>query len=740
MKKLIIFILFSVFAFGSQSYKDIKFTGLTQISNEIALEITKFKKDKPYTEELINKSIKKFYKFNYFTDITVTSKDHILSFNFTEKPFIANLSMSGYKTRDDDLKMLFEQMNIKKGNMYSKKKIKTAKKLLLDALKNDGYVHSVVEVEVKKINKSSVSVKFLVNKGDEIIIKKFTYNGAKKLSKDTIEENTVNKQIEPFSWWFGQNDGVMNFDQLEYDGLRIREAYLENGFLDAKVDKPFSLIDFNTNTATIDINIKEGKQYKVNNIVIYVDPKTVDVKKIYPKLRSKKGKIFNIKKLRKDIAYIKEQVANKGYAFAKVKYDVRKDIKKGTADLIFNVTKGDKVYINDVIISGNTRTLDRVIRRNVYLAPGDLFNLTDFKDSRKALKRTGFFESVSIKQQRISKTKMDLLVDVKEGPTGNLVLGGGYGSYDGWMINASINDRNIFGSGLNLGFSIDHSSKTNTLNLSLKNPAIRDSIYNGSINIYNKESTITAVDDTDLNGDEVTTTNGGSIGVGRSFGRHIRSGILYSLDNVDVDYELTNTEDVKYTTSAITPYISYNNTDDYFIPRTGHIASTSLKIAGIGGDAKYKQSSTSYKYFYSLEDLTDKDWILRYKTNVSLMQDDGYIPAGITYYLGGVGTVRGYESYAFQPDDDDHPFKRRWTNSVELSFPLIPKAKMRWALFYDYGMIGENKFDDIVKAGKGVVISWYSPVGPIQFIFSRAVDAGPNDNTSSFEFSLGSKF
>ena len=740
-KKIILsLLLFTSFVSANTVYKSIKFENLTQISQKVALEVSGFKENTQFTDKQLNKAIKKFYDFNYFQDIKVISQDNGLIFYFVEKPFIVSLEMEGYKTREDDLEVLYDSINIRKGNMYSEKKLAIVKKNLLKELEREGYINSVVEIEVEKINDSSVAIKFFVNKGEEIIITKVNYYGAKELTKIDFEDSTSNKEVENFSWWFGQNDGEMSFEQLEYDGLRIKEVYLEHGFLDVTVSEPFSKIDFNTNTAQIEINIDEGSQYKVNNIVIYLDEDIKNPDKIYPELKSKKNKIFNIKKLRQDVNYIKIQVANKGYAFAQVNYDIRKDIKNETVDLVYSVVPGDKVYINDVIISGNNRTLDRVIRRNIYLAPEDLFSLTDFKDSINALKRTGFFDVVNIKKQRISKTKLNLLVTVTEAPTGNLIFGGGYGSYDGWMINASVNDKNIFGSGLNLGFSIDHSNKKDTASLSLSNPAINDSIYNGSISLYKKESTITNNDINTTLGDKKTSTTGASAGFGRSIGRHTRIGATYSIEKEDTRYELSNTSNQTYTTNSITPYISFNNTDDYYIPRDGIITGSSLKMAGLGGDAKYMLSSTYFKYFYSLEDMTDMDLILRYKTSLKVLRDTGEIPEGTSFYLGGPSSLRGYSSYAFQPNDSTHPFKKYFTNTAELSFPLFPSAKMRWALFYDYGMIGEDSFTAIKKSGRGVVVSWYSPVGPLQFIFSRAIDPAPNDNTSNFEFSLGSKF
>ncbi len=735
-KKIIYIALFTPLLLLATNFQNIKFEGLSKISDEVALEIAKFTPNEVYTDQNINNSIKEFYKFGYFKDISVKSEDNTLIFTFKEKPYIANLEMVGYKTREDDLELIFSDMNMKKGNMYSVKRIEFAKERLLSMLGQEGYINSVVEVEIKNINENSVSVKFVVNKGAEVIIQKVNYKGSKYLDIDAFEDVTANKEADCcFTWWFGRNDGKMSFEQLEYDGMRIKEAYLEKGFLDAKLEQPFSRVDFNTNTAEIDIKIKEGKQYRINDIIIYVDEDIVKVADIYPELKLQKTKVFNVKKLRKDIEYIKTQVANKGYAFTKVKYDLRKDIKKATADLIYNVQLGDKVYINDIIISGNIRTLDRVIRRNIYLAPGDLYSLTDFQDSKNNLNRTGFFEEVKIEEQRISKNKMNLLVNVKEAPTGNLVFGGGYGSYDGFMLNASVSDKNIFGSGMKLGLSLDWSKKTQNYSASLSNPALWDSKYSGSASVYKTDSKITYTDD-ELN----KNTVGFSLGVGKKFTRHSFIGTIYSYDKTKEIYDINSSLNNNYVVSAVTPYINFNNTDSYFVPRKGIIASTSLQIAGLGGDGKYLKSSSYFKYFKDLENYLDYDAIFRYKASLKLLEDTGYIPPGSSFYLGGTDSIRGYKTFAFGPAAGAKPYDRMFANSVELSFPLIAKSKMRWGVFLDSGMIGEGKFTTIKRSGTGALIEWISPVGPLQFIFSKPLDDKPGDATSTFEFSLGSKF
>lgn len=738
MKKFITYISLSALAYAN-TYDSIEFKNLTQISQEMALETLGVKKNQNISEALINDALKKFYSYNYFDDISVEVIENKLIFNFKEKPFIAKLDMSGYKTRDDELDLLFSTMGLKKGTMYTPRKIEKAKQILLSNLEKEGYINSVIEVDTENINEQSMAVKFNVNKGDQITITKIDYIGAKNLDVGDFEGVIANKETDCcFTWFFGRNDGEMSLEQLDYDSLRIKDLYMQNGYLDAKVSKGFSKIDFNNNTAQIQYVIVEGKQYKVNDTLIYVDETVANAEEIKQNLKLEKEDIFNINHLRKDQEYIKTQIADKGYAFAQVDFDLRKNEENSSVDIIYNVIPGDKVYINDVIISGNSRTLDRVVRRSVYLAPSDLFSLTDYKDSINALRRTGYFENVTIEQKRISSDKMDLLVKVTEAPTGNLVLGGGYGSYDGWMLNASISDKNIFGSGLNLGFSIDYSSKRNNYTVNLTNPMLNDGIYSGTVSLYRNETTITSTDT--VYGDKDTFETGFGVGIGRGIGRHTRVGANYAYDDIQVKYSIGTIYDNQYVTSSITPYINFNNTDDYFIPRSGMMAGTSLKYAGVGGDAKYMLSSTYFKYFYSLENLTDYDIIFRYKNSLKLLEDSGKIPDGTTFYLGGPTSLRGYNSYAFQPDDSAHPYTRYFTNTLELSFPLIPSAKMRWALFYDYGMIGETSFSQIQRAGQGALIAWYSPVGPLQFIFSQAVNPEPGDETTSFEFSLGTKF
>ena len=739
----------------AEQITSIEYINLTKISPSIANETLDLRVGQELNIEKINSAIKEFYKFNYFDDISVSNENGKLQFLFKEKASIVNVDIVGYKQRDSDIDTLKKQIGIKRGNMYSSKKVKQAKEALLKELEREGYINSVVEVEIENINENAVSVTFNVNKGDEIIIKKVNYFGAKNLEEDDFEDVTANKEEEFASWFLTQNDGELKADQLQYDGKRIKEIYLENGYLDAKIENPFLEVDFSSNQADLDFYIEEGIQYNTNTITIYLNSEIIDPKDIYPELKLKKQRVFNVKKLRKDADYIKTLVSDLGYAFAQVNYDIKKDEKNGTADIIFNVVPGEKVYINDVKISGNTRTLDRVIRRNVYLAPGDLFNLTDYKDSISKLKRSGFFDNVTLEQKRVSETKMDLIVKVSETATGNIIIGGGYGSYDKLMISGSINEKNLFGSGISGSISADLSAHTSDFSLKFANPAIRDSKYHGDIDIH---SDSTEIDNSVFDSEKDTV--GFSIGVGREIIRNLNAGLRYRFDMIDETYTYDSTYtdstdtanyinpsdrfvDSDYITSSLTPYINFDNTNDYYFPTSGYKAGSSLEFAGVGGDSKYLKSSSYFKYFYSLEDQFDLDWVLRYKVQAKFLVDNGLIKQGDSLYLGGTKSLRGFKSYAFPTNETGivhEPYKAMAATSIEASFPLIPKSKMRWGLFYDYGMIGEDDLNDIQRSSAGALFEWISPFGPLQLIFAQPLDDEPTDETSSFEFSLGSTF
>ena len=735
----------------AQNITSIQYTGLLHLSEDMAGEISGIHVGDSFDIMKVDESIKKFYSQGYFSDIVVsTTPDGGLVYEFKEKSVISKLQINGYSS-DDEQEELFISIGLRKGDLYDARKIEKAKKKLIKRIEAEGYYDTVVEIDVEP-KEDSISLVFEVNKGEKIYIDKIDFAGANKVDSDDLEASLANKERDFMGWFPGLNDGAAHLDQLMYDGHRAKDAYMQRGYLDATVSEPLMRIDSGSYKADVSYQIEEGEQYTISTISLLGDTKSLDVNEIKGDLNALEGKVFNITKVRKDQTYIQEQIANLGYAYARVSIDFKKNKEDHTVALQYSINPGNKVYIQDVIISGNHTTKDRVVRRDIYLAPGDLFSMTDLKDSKSALGRRGFFESVNIEQERVDDTHVNLLVKVKETATGSIQAGGGYGSYQGAMVSASYSERNVLGSGINTSLSFDISKISVNYSLSVNNPRVWDSEYSFGFSLYQSEF-------------EYVTYDQKSIGAGLNFGKQLTRNLYGSLsygysknkstlvDNSNsltatstYNYGLFSPEDSNYEKSIFTLGLNYDSTDDFYVPRKGFVAGGSLGYAGVGGDQKYLEGQFKFGAYYGLEDILDYDLILRYKLRGTVLKDQGQIAKPEKLYMGGIGSVRGFEPYTIAPHTDSNGTrsftggKIRLTNTVEASIPLSKAAKMRLAFFYDYGMIGDSKLNEITKEGYGVALEWFSPMGPINLVFAKARNPDSLDRTASFEFTMGQKF
>lgn len=734
----------------AQNITSIQYNGLLHISKEVAAEISGINVGDSFDINKIDESLKNFYRQGYFSDIVVSrTADGGLLYEFKEKSVISKLDMNGYSSSDEQ-EALFAEIGLRKGDLYDAIKIQTAKKNLIKKIEAEGYYDTVVEINVEP-KEESIALTFDVNKGEKIYIENIDFSGAKNIDTDDLEAALANQEEDFMGWLPGLHSGVAHMDQLSYDGFRAKDVYMQHGYLDATVSDPIMRVDSGSYKADLTYQISEGKQYRINSIKIMGAVDGLDLEEIRSEFSAIKGKIFNINKLRKDMAYLKEQVANLGYANARVNPSFHKNKNNQTVDVQYTIIAGHKVTINDVIISGNHTTRDRVIRRDVYLAPGDQFSLTDLKDSKSALGRRGYFEKVDIEQQRVDDTHTNLLVKVKETATGSIQAGGGYGSFQGPMVSASLSDRNIMGSGINAAISFDISKISVNYSLSFNNPRVWDSDYSLGVNVYQSEYEYLTYKQKSI---------GGGVNIGKQITRNLYGslGYSYSKNDTDVDenatlqtYSIFAQEDLNYAKSTFSIGLNYDSTDDFYIPREGIILGGSLGYSGVGGDEKFLETSAKFGAYYGLEDIIDYDLILRYKLRAAVLQDKGHIDIPEKLFMGGIGSVRGFEPYSIAPSEDSVDANGTATrkylggmksmiNTVEASIPLSKAAKMRLAFFYDYGIMGEDKIDEITKEGYGVTLEWFSPMGPINLVFAKARNPEDLDRTASFEFTMGRKF
>jgi outer membrane protein insertion porin family len=718
--------------------ESIKFNGLIYLSPETAMDMIALHPGDEMNIDKIDEAVRILFRQQYFEDIVIEEDNGALIFNLKEKPVIAKVDILGVGDNDKDSINSFT--NVKKGEIYDYSKIEFSKEQIKKFYEIQGSFDTVVEVNTSKLNEQSIEVNFQINRGENIIIKSVDVYGSHELKYRNFEPSLSNKEREFMGWMWGRNDGKVNLMELDNDSNKIRDIYYKYGFLDANVSEPYLRVYFDNYNAKLEYKVEEGDKYKVGNTTIEIPDGFIDIEKVKKSFALQRKDTFDITKLRKDAKALEDMIADQGYAYAKVYPDVKKDTETRVVDLIYTVIPSDKVYIRDVRIMGNTMTLDRIIRRDVFLAPKDLYNRTDLTESRNALRRTSYFEDVTIKEERVSKDEIDLVVDVKERQTGAIGGGIGYGSSDGFLINGYISETNLLGSGVSASVNVERSDRELSGSVSMTNPRIFDSVYSLGGSVYRRDYDF-------YDYDELTT--GAYVSLGRRLGRHVSVAARYTYEESKLS-DISKTYD-KYDRSglleesiksAVTPSISFNNTDDYYLPRQGLITSTSLELAGVGGDQKFLKSTTKFATFYGLEDMIGYDLILRYKAQFGWIKENGYLPYNEKLYLGGTSSLRGFESNSIAPKNANGALtggKMSFYNSVEMSFPIVERIKMRGTLFFDYGMIGESSFEE-KRASTGAAIEWISPMGPIQFIFARPIKKEDGDRTSSFEFTMGRTF
>lgn len=750
MNKLPLLFALSVICAGADQIKSISYDGLIHISASTATEISGLRVGAEITDISINRAITNLYKQGYFKDIFIDEQDGNLRIHLKEKPTIAKIDIEGVVTNDK--KAIDGILGIKKGQMYDERGLNLAKERIRQFYQVKGYFDTVVDENTTFLNdaNSSVQVNLLVNRGENITIQKVNLIGAKVKDYGDIEPAVANKEREFMGWMWGRNGGEVKIYELPGDSEKIREEYLKDGYLDANVSNAFLNTYFDNYTANLNYYIEEGEPYKVSSISIEA-PSELELNsdEIIDDLKLQKGDTLNSEWLKRDISKIENIVADKGYAYVRVDPQTQKHDAEHTVDITYQINPNDKVYIRNVTISGNDKTVDRVIRRELYLTEGNLYNRSDLTDSKNALKRTSYFDDVDIKEKRISQDQVDLEVVVKEASTGSITGGIGYGTSDGVLLNAGVSDTNVFGSGYKASVDVDKSDDTLSGNIGLTNPRVMDSEYSLGGNLFAN----------DYEWDDYEEKNYGfNVVGGRKLGRYTNVYLTYQLekskieglDNFYAKAGYMNGNNIK---SSLIPSIVFNNTDDYYLPRSGIIASTSFEYAGLGGDIEFTRNRTSFNWYQGLADYLDYDLILRYKSNFGYIWDSGdlsKLPINEKLFLGGIKSIRGYENRSITPKQNvcisgrcktiDTGGKISFSNSAEISFPIINRIKMRGLVFFDYGMIGDDSLNEIKRYSTGLGVEWITPIGPLQLIFAKPLNKQDGDETNTFEFTIGRRF
>jgi outer membrane protein insertion porin family len=463
---------------------------------------------------------------------------------------------------------------------------------------------------------------------------------------------------------------------------------------------------------------------------------------LFEQMSLKSGQIFNRTLLRKDIDKIIDLYMERGYARADINPLINVNAEEKTADITLSVTEGNIFRIGRIDISGNTKTRDKVIRREMRLDEGNIFNKKLLKRSYQRINNLNYFDNVDVKPNiRTEDHLVDIDIDVKEKLTGMLSIGGGYSSIDRFMVMGEITQTNLFGRGLYLKLRADLSSRRTNYNLSLRDPWFMDKPLSVTFSVYNEEIEY-------LDYDKKAT--GGSIGVGKELYEYVGLNITYNIEQAEIinvssgASTIIKDQEGEKLTSSISPSIWRDTRNNYMDPTSGSKNSLYLTLAGLGGDNYYwKSLADSLWYFPAFWDVT---FSMRGRLGYATGYKGEKLPLYERFYVGGINTIRGLGFGEGGPrDETGEKIGGNWEAiaNAELIFPLIDDIKLKGVLFYDYG----GAFDEdqefsssFLRKTTGFGVRWMSPFGPIRLEWGFNLDPKFDEGDNKIEFSMGGVF
>jgi outer membrane protein insertion porin family len=703
----------------------------------------------PYSPEVVREDIKALYSLGYFEDIVVQADIFEgglkLTFVLHEKPSIQSIRIVGNrKLAVDKIKAkidLVEGGIIPPGGLA-----KNSEKIRL-FYEEEGYYQARVEGREDRISPQEVNVTFDIVEGDKFDVGEIRIVGNKYLKEKDIKGKLQTSEL--YLFFFG---GTLKREELRRDLDRIRAYYLDNGFLDIAVEDPEIQLDARRKRLQIIIRVQEGPQYRIGALTIRGN-RLLTEPEIRGLIKSRAGGIFSRETMQGDVVAVTDRYAERGYLFADVAPVTDIQRTETTVNLSLEITEGRQAYINRIEITGNVRTRDKVIRREIRLVEGDVFNSALLQVSRRNLQDLGYFEDVKLDTKRAAaEDKVDLTVDVKEKATGAFTIGGGYSSVDGPIAVASISQNNIFGLGKRASISAQIGQHANRGNVVYTDPHFLDTDFLVEPRIY-------AVNTRGLETDQGfnQANEGASLTVGHHLVERVFGSVTYNYERVRIkDVQDTAPELVKRQanesagsskTSALIFGMNRDTRDSLTEPTRGLAVSASFEYAGSFLDADNNFTK------YSLD--ASQYWPLWWKLvghvrgNISYgasFGDTPNLPVQERFYLGGINSIRGFRNFTVGPKDPatDNIVggNKAFFLNHEVLFPLYEPMKLRGLVFFDLG----NAFDEgesfkwSVKRSAGIGLRFISPLGAIRLDLGFNLARKHGERQEVLHFSAGTVF
>ncbi len=697
-----------------------------------------------FSPEQLDKDLKSIYKMGFFEDVQIDVEEHHkgknVIFRVIEKPSIKRISFKGNKKIEN--KDLMDVLGIKKYTILNIEEIKNSIERLRDFYNQKGYFNVVINYMLEELSGNEIALVYQIKEGDKVTIAKIIFVGNVNFSDDDLKDVMDTDEKGFFS--FITDSGHLDKKALESDIFKIKSFYNNNGYIKAMVGEPN--ISFKEDEGiVITIKINEGPQYAIGDVRIEGDL-IQDAAELYKNLRISEERVYNRETVRADALKLSEIYSDEGYAFVDVLPQINEDDKSHKVDIVYQINKGKKVKFERIIITGNDKTRDKVIRRELKISEGGYFSGEKLKRSSQNLHRLGFFEEVEINtKQGTTAEDMILNIHVKEAPTGRLAMGAGYSSAENFIGMLEISQDNLFGRGQSLSARASLSSKSGRYTLSFTEPWLFDKPLSGGIDLYNWRYEY----------DEYTKdSRGGKLKLGFPLVLEFtRGSVMYTFDDADISEiedrasQIIKDMEGRSVTSSLSVGVSRDSRNKRFNATRGSTNSFSIEYAGgvLGGDNYFTKYRAKSAWFFPA--FWDTAISLQGRWGYVEKRSGGKLPVYEKFRLGGMNTVRGFEYASISPIDPDSGDRiggeKMMVYNLEYRFPLVKEQGVMGVLFFDAGNVYEKdedySFRDL-RTSIGAGIRWYSPMGPLRLEWGYNLDPQYDEPSSNWSFSIGSPF
>ncbi len=741
----------------------IEVQGLRMLDARAALDLLTFHEGEALDRARLGESVKRLFRSGLFRDVEVRAeqaRDGVrLVLRVKENPIIATLRFEGNdefsdKTLKTRLKML------RPGRVLSPQAVHKALLRIRKGYFKKGYYQVQVEVRTHERSDGRVDVVVAIDEGAQTRIKRIGFLGVHAFAPEELAHRIISK-AESMGTAITDRD-VFARDKTAADVQLIEEFYQNRGFLDARVESATARVALDRSGFILAYGVREGVRYRIGEVRLSGDlvPSEAALRK---RLKLHPGEWYSLKKLRETIEALTEAVGEEGYAYANVTPLFRRDPENGLVDVTFEIEKGPEIYIRRIEITGNERSDDETIRRELRQDEAARYDARRMRLSKRRVKR---LESVkdarfTLKRRMDAPNLADLDVELEEQKTGSLSFGIGYSQLEKTFIQGRVSEKNLFGKGYQASFNGQIGARTQNFTLSFTDPYFLGDDLAATWTLYNQDTRFNQVITTVA---YQTRSAGGSFSLSWPIGEFWSLGASYRYDRTNLANVpagaslLVRAQAGRHTTGELGFSVSYDTRDRTIAPTDGAFASLALNAAGLGGTSRFTEARLSLRAYHALD--AEGSWVLAPAMELGAIGGPR-LPLYRRYSLGGLGSVRGFDYYGISLRDpatqEALGGNRMWTVNLNLYTPVpgLQTAGFRGVVFADAGTVwgavheqlGAQRIDvtqrfssGSMRASVGFGFEWISPIGPIGMYWGFPVRKQAQDVVRRFEFALGAMF